>query len=48
MKLVEEHGWTTNLMVRRYILVGFACLAALALIYLWGVRRAWLKARNTS
>lgn len=48
MKLVEEHGWTANLMVRRYILVGFACLTALALIYTWGVRRAWLKARNTS
>jgi hypothetical protein len=46
MKLVEEHGWPAKLMVRRYIMVGVACLGVLALIYAWGVRRAWLKARN--
>jgi hypothetical protein len=41
MKLVEEHGWTAKEMVRRYVSVGVACLAALALVYAWGVRRAW-------
>lgn len=46
LKLVEEHGWPAKVMVRRYISVGVACLAALALVYAWGVRRAWLKARN--
>jgi hypothetical protein len=41
MRLVEEHGWTTAAMVRRYVTVGVACLAALVLVYAWGVRLAW-------
>ena len=45
MKLVEEHGWSTKAMVRRYVLVGCSCLLALALVYAWGVRQAWRKAQ---
>ena len=45
-RLVEEHGWAISAMVRRYVLVGAGCLLALALVYAWGVRRAWLKARG--
>lgn len=45
LKLVEEWGWTTDELVRRYVMVGVSCLAALALVYAWGVRRAWRKAQ---
>jgi len=44
MKLLESHGWSTQVMVSRYVTVGVLCLAALALVYAWGVRRAWQKA----
>ena len=44
MKLLEEHGWRTGTMVRRYVAVGACSLAALAVVYAWGVRRAWRKA----
>jgi hypothetical protein len=43
-KLVEDWGWRVKDMVRRYVTVGLACLAALALVYAWGVREAWRKA----
>ena len=42
-RLVEEWGWTIKDMVRRYVMVGLACLTALALVYAWGVREAWRK-----
>jgi hypothetical protein len=45
MKLVEEHGWSTKVMVRRYVMVGLLCLLGLAVIYAWGVRHAWRKAQ---
>ena len=45
-RLVEEHGWSVRQMVRRYVTVGVSCLAALALIYAWGVRLAWRKAQE--
>ena len=38
--LVQEHGWTLGGMVNRYTALGVACLVALALVYVWGVRRA--------
>lgn len=47
-KLVEEHGWTVSVMVRRYVLVGVSCLAGLALVYAWGVRHAWRKAGRSA
>jgi hypothetical protein len=40
MKLLEEYGWTTKAMVRRYVLVGVTSLLGLAAVYGWGVRRA--------
>jgi len=45
-KLVEDWGWRVGDMVRRYVTVGLACLAALALVYAWGVREAWRKAQQ--
>jgi hypothetical protein len=45
LKLVEEWGWTMDELVRRYVTVGMSCLLALALVYAWGVRRAWRKAQ---
>ena len=40
MKLVENYGWTQQLLVSRYVTLGLCCLAALALVYAWGVWRA--------
>jgi hypothetical protein len=40
-RLVDEFNWTTEGMIRRYVLTGVACLVALALVYAWGVHRAW-------
>lgn len=40
MKLVEDYGWPTATIVRRYVLVGVASLAGLAGVYAWGVLRA--------
>lgn len=40
-RLVDEHGWDTRAMVRRYVGLGAGCLAALALVYAWGVWNAW-------
>lgn len=45
-RLVEEWGWSIRDLVRRYFTVGLSCLAALTGVYAWGVRRAWLKARE--
>ena len=47
MKLLEEHRWTEKEMVRRYVTVGVACLVALAAVYAWGVRAAWLNAKRS-
>jgi hypothetical protein len=40
MKLLEDYGWKTDAIVRRYVLVAAGSLAALAAVYAWGVRRA--------
>lgn len=45
-RLVEEWGWTVRDLVRRYVTVGVSCLGALALVYAWGVRRAWRMAQT--
>ena len=47
MKLLEDYGWATKTIVRRYVLVGSGSLLALVLVYVWGVRRARGKARNS-
>jgi hypothetical protein len=39
-RLVDEHGWDTRAMIRRYVALGSLCLAALAVIYGWGVWQA--------
>ena len=39
-KLTEEFAWTDEQLVRRHVMVGVACLVALALVYAWGVWRA--------
>jgi hypothetical protein len=44
MKLLEDYGWPTSTIVRRYVLVGVCSLAALVLVYVWGVLRARRKA----
>jgi len=36
-KLVDDFGWDTAAMIRRYVALGIACLVALALVYAWGV-----------
>jgi hypothetical protein len=45
-KLTEVHGWSTALVVSRYVTLGVVCLAVLAAIYAWQVRRAWLTSRD--
>ncbi len=39
-KLVDDHGWTTDALIHRYVTLGIFCLVALALVYAWGVLRA--------
>lgn len=43
MKLVDEHGWTLQLLVQRYVTLGVCCLIVLAIVYAWGVRHAGLQ-----
>jgi hypothetical protein len=35
--LTELFGWTTGALVRRYVVLGCLCLAALAAVYAWGL-----------
>jgi len=39
-KLVDDFGWDTAAMIRRYVALGIACLIALAAVYAWGVWQA--------
>ena len=39
-RLVDEHGWDTRAMIRRHVGVAVSCLAALALVYAWGLWQA--------
>ena len=39
-KLVDDFGWDTAAMIRRYVALGISCLIALALVYAWGVWQA--------
>jgi len=45
LKLLEEYGWPTTTIVRRYVMVGVFSLAGLVLVYVWGVLRARRKAQ---
>ena len=40
-KLQEVYGWSTAELVHRYVVLGVACLVALAAIYAWSVRLAY-------
>jgi hypothetical protein len=44
-RLLGEHLWDQHALVHRFVGVGVACLVVLALVYAWGVRLAWKKAR---
>ncbi len=46
LRLVNEFGWTEAALVNRHILACLVCMAVLALVYAWGVRKAWLKAQK--
>lgn len=39
-KLVDVHGWSETELIRRYLWLGVACLAALAVLYAVGLYRA--------
>lgn len=38
--LTELFGWTTGVLVRRYVVLGVVCLVGLAAVYVWGLWRA--------
>ena len=40
MRLIEDYGWSTKVLVQRYVTVGAGSMAALAAIYMWAVLRA--------
>lgn len=46
LRLVNNYGWTEAALVNRHIAACLACIAVLALVYAWGVRKAWLKAQE--
>jgi hypothetical protein len=47
--LTEMYGWTVLQMVDRYVHLGMGCLAALLVLYLWGLVSAYLEIpRNSS
>jgi hypothetical protein len=48
LKLVNEFGWSEAALVNRHILACLACMAVLALVYAWGVRRAWSRTQARS
>lgn len=48
LKLVNEFGWSEAVLVNRHILACLLCMAALALVYAWGVRQAWLRTQTKS
>lgn len=46
-KLEEQYGWTVRQIVDRHVIVGVACLAALAAAWAWSTWRARLRAQRT-
>jgi len=47
-RLVDDHNWTADQLVSRYVTLGVCCLIALALVYAWGVRQAWISRKPGS
>jgi hypothetical protein len=46
LRLVNNYGWSEAALVNRHILACLACMALLALVYAWGVRKAWLRTQT--
>lgn len=46
MRLIEDYGWSTKVLVQRYVTVAAGSIAALAAIYAWAVLRARRYARE--
>jgi hypothetical protein len=45
-RLVGDYGWATGDMVHRYVVLGALCLAVLAVLYVLGLRRREVAARE--
>ena len=45
--LTEMYGWTVLQMVDRYVRLGMFCLAALLVLYVWGLASAYLELRRS-
>lgn len=48
LRLVNEFAWSEAALVGRHIGMCLVCMALLALVYAWGVRKAWLRSRETA
>jgi hypothetical protein len=48
MRLIEDYGWSTKVLVQRYVTVGSGSMLALAGVYVWAVLRARRYAREVS
>jgi hypothetical protein len=46
--LTEMYGWSVLKLVDRYVLLGNLCLAALLVLYVWGLVSAYLESRHRS
>lgn len=46
LRLVNDFGWSEAALVGRHVGMCLACMAVLALVYAWGVRKAWLETRE--
>jgi hypothetical protein len=46
--LTEMYGWPLPKLLERYILLGQVCLAALLVVYVWGLVSAYLEVRRNS
>jgi hypothetical protein len=43
---VSEYGWSVGTMVHRYVVLGALCLAVLGVLYVLGLRRREVSARD--
>lgn len=47
-RLVSEYGWAVGTMVHRYVVLGALCLAGLGVLYVLGLRRRQVAARESA
>ena len=45
-RLVDDHHWTADQLVNRYLELGISCLVVLAAVYAWGAWQAWRAAEE--